>query len=109
MYGIDDAVLFIKTEYQHRHLILKAHDRCGQIYCHKLLIDDFLANGKALEGLAALVRDSGAELVGAGIVIEKGFQVGGDLIRSEGIRLESLAIVDSMDEETGTIVFRDDE
>ena len=68
-----------------------------------------LANGKALEGLAALVRDSGAELVGAGIVIEKGFQVGGDLIRSEGIRLESLAIVDSMDEETGTIVFRDDE
>ena len=67
-----------------------------------LLIDDFLANGKALEGLAALVRDSGAELVGAGIVIEKGFQVGGDLIRSEGIRLESLAIVDSMDEETGT-------
>ena len=74
-----------------------------------LLIDDFLANGKALEGLAALVRDSGAELVGAGIVIEKGFQVGGDLIRSEGIRLESLAIVDSMDEETNTIVFRDDE
>ena len=65
-----------------------------------LLIDDFLA---------AVVRDSGAELVGAGIVIEKGFQVGGDLIRSEGIRLESLAIVDSMDEETGTIVFRDDE
>ena len=61
-----------------------------------LIIDDFLANGKALEGLIALVRDSGAELVGAGIVIEKGFQVGGDLIRSEGIRLESLAIVDSM-------------
>ena len=74
-----------------------------------LIIDDFLANGKALEGLAALVRDSGAELVGAGIVIEKGFQVGGDLLRSEGIRLESLAIVESMDEETQTIVFRDDE
>ena len=74
-----------------------------------LLIDDFLANRKALEGLAALVRDSGAELVGAGIVIEKGFQVGGDLLRSEGIRLESLAIVESMDEETQTIVFRDDE
>ena len=74
-----------------------------------LLIDDFLANGKALEGLAALVRDSGAELVGAGIVIEKGFQVGGDLLRSEGIRLESLAIVESMDEEAQTIVFRDDE
>lgn len=74
-----------------------------------LLIDDFLANGKALEGLAALVEESGAELVGAGIVIEKGFQVGGDIIRSRGIRLESLAIVDSMDEETGTIVFRGDE
>ena len=74
-----------------------------------LIIDDFLANGKALEGLAALVRDSGAQLVGAGIVIEKGFQVGGDLLRSEGIRLESLAIVESMDEETQTIVFRDDE
>ena len=76
---------------------------------HVLLIDDFLANGKALEGLAKLVKDSGAELVGAGVVIEKGFQVGGDIIRSKGIRLESLAIVDSMDEKTGTIVFRGDE
>lgn len=74
-----------------------------------LLIDDFLANGKALEGLAQLVKVSGAELVGAGIVIEKGFQVGGDVIRSQGIRLESLAIVESMDEETGTIVFRGEE
>ena len=73
-----------------------------------LLIDDFLANGKALEGLAALVQASGAELVGAGIVIEKGFQVGGDRIREKGIRLESLAIIDSMDEEKGTIVFRDE-
>ena len=74
-----------------------------------LLIDDFLANGKALEGLASLVQDSGAELVGAGIVIEKGFQIGGEAIRSRGIRLESLAIVESMDEETGTIVFRGDD
>ena len=73
-----------------------------------LLIDDFLANGKALEGLASLVKDSGAELVGAGIVIEKGLQVGGDLLRKQGIRLESLAIVESMDEESGEIVFRDD-
>lgn len=55
-----------------------------------LLIDDFLANGKALEGLAELVTKSGAELVGAGVVIEKGFQVGGDIIRSKGIHLESL-------------------
>ena len=72
-----------------------------------LLIDDFLANGKALEGLAELVTKSGAELVGAGVVIEKGFQVGGDIIRSKGIHRESLAIVESMDEKTGEVVFRD--
>lgn len=72
-----------------------------------LLIDDFLANGKALEGLADLVRQAGAELVGAGVVIEKGFQPGGDIIRSQGIRLESLAIVDEMDEKTGEIRFRE--
>lgn len=72
-----------------------------------LLIEDFLANGKALEGLAELVTKSGAELVGAGVVIEKGFQVGGDIIRSKGIHLESLAIVESMDEKTGEVVFRD--
>ncbi|MCI7794761.1 MAG: xanthine phosphoribosyltransferase [Lachnospiraceae bacterium] len=72
-----------------------------------LLIDDFLANGKALEGLAELVHEAGAELAGAGIVIEKGFQRGGDAIRAKGIRLESLAIVESMDEKTGTIVFRE--
>ena len=71
-----------------------------------LLIDDFLANGKALEGLAELVKKSGAERVGAGVVIEKGFQGGGDIIRSKGIHLESLAIVESMDEKTGEVVFR---
>ena len=74
-----------------------------------LLIDDFLANGKALEGLAAVVKDSGAELVGAGIVSEKGFQPGGDRLRADGIRVESLAIVESMDEKTGSIRFRGDE
>lgn len=74
-----------------------------------LVIDDFLANGKALEGLTTLIRDSGAELVGAGIVIEKGFQEGGMRIRENGIRLESLAIVDSMDDKTGTIVFRNED
>lgn len=73
-----------------------------------LLIDDFLANGKALEGLIDLVKEAGAELVGAGIVIEKGFQIGGDIIRKKGVRLESLAIVESMDAETGKIVFRDE-
>lgn len=70
-----------------------------------LVIDDFLANGCALLGLLELVEQSGAELVGAGIVIEKGFQRGGEIIRSKGIKLESLAIVDSMDDENG-IVFR---
>lgn len=72
-----------------------------------LLIDDFLANGKALEGLAEIVEMSGAELVGAGIAIEKGFQVGGDIIRNKGIHLESLAIVDGMDAATGEITFRE--
>lgn len=71
-----------------------------------LLIDDFLANGKALEGLAELVRLSGAHLVGAGVAVEKGFQIGGQLIRAQGIHLESLAIVESMDEKTGKITFR---
>ena len=72
-----------------------------------LLIYDFLANGKAIEGLVKLVKDSGASLVGAGVVIEKGFQPGGDKLRRQGIRLESLAIVESMDEQTGLIVFRE--
>ena len=73
-----------------------------------LLIDDFLANGKALEGLAAVVEESGAELVGAGIVIEKGFQHGGAMLRGRGYRVESLAIVEEMDPETQTIRFRED-
>ena len=75
---------------------------------HVLLIDDFLANGKALEGLAKLVKDSGAELVGAGVVIEKGFQHGGAMLRGRGYRVESLAIVEEMDPETQTIRFRED-
>lgn len=70
-----------------------------------LIIDDFLANGCALMGLIDIVRASGAELAGAGIVIEKGFQEGGRIIRGMGVRLESLAIVESMSEEGG-VVFR---
>ncbi len=69
-----------------------------------LLIDDFLANGSALLGLSALVREAGATLAGAGIVIEKGFQTGGKLVRDTGLRVESLAIVSSMDE-NGTVHF----
>lgn len=71
-----------------------------------LIIDDFLANGKALEGLLELVNEAGATVEGIGIAIEKGFQPGGDLIRSKGIHLESLAIVDELDAETGKITFR---
>ena len=66
-----------------------------------LIIDDFLAMGSALSGLITLVQDSGAELVGAGIAIEKAFQPGGDLIRSRGVRVESLARISAMDPLTG--------
>ncbi len=66
-----------------------------------LIIDDFLANGSALQGLIKLVTDAGATLVGAGICIEKAFQPGGELIRSMGVRVESLARVKSLSEETG--------
>ena len=73
---------------------------------HVLIIDDFLANGCALEGLIEIVQKAGATVEGIGIAVEKGFQKGGDLIRSKGVRLESLAIVESMDAETGEITFR---
>ena len=63
-----------------------------------LLIDDFLANGKALEGLLELIKQAGAKAVGAGIAIEKGFQDGGAVLRKNGLRIESLAIIDKMDE-----------
>lgn len=73
---------------------------------HILIIDDFLANGCALEGLIDIVNKAGATVEGIGIAVEKGFQKGGDLIRSRGIRVESLAIVESMDDQTGEITFR---
>lgn len=71
---------------------------------HVLIIDDFLANGCALLGLIELVKEAGASIEGAGIVIEKGFQKGGDKIREQGIRVESLAIVDSMTDDS--LIFR---
>ena len=73
---------------------------------HVLLIDDFLANGCALNGLIDLVEEAGATVEGIGIAVEKGFQPGGDDLRSRGYHLESLAIVQSMNPETGEIVFR---
>ena len=72
-----------------------------------LIIDDFLANGCALLGLMAIAKEAGASVEGIGIVIEKGFQIGGQVIRNLGIQLESLAIVDAMDAETGSITFRE--
>ena len=72
-----------------------------------LIIDDFLANGCALQGLISIVTSAGANVVGIGIVIEKGFQTGGQIIRNLGYHLESLAIVDEMDAATGNIIFRE--
>ena len=74
---------------------------------HILIIDDFLANGCALQGLISIAESADAIVEGCGIVIEKGFQIGGQVIRNMGYHLESLAIVDAMDAETGTITFRE--
>ena len=74
---------------------------------HVLIIDDFLANGCALKGLISIVNSAGATVEGIGVAIEKGFQIGGQTIRNLGYQLESLAIVDAMDAETGSITFRE--
>lgn len=87
-----DYDLVVEKEY------LKAHERI-------LVVDDFLALGNALDGLLKICSDADAEVVGAGIAIEKGFQGGGDALRTQGFRVESLAIIDSMSD--GTINFRD--
>ena len=73
---------------------------------HILIMDDFLANGKALKGLIELCHEAGATVEGIGIAVEKGFQGGGDQLREEGYDVDSLAIVESMDPENGTIEFR---
>ena len=73
---------------------------------HVLVIDDFMANGCAMLGLLELVKNAGATVEGIGIAIEKGYQRGGDMIRDMGYQVESLAIIESMDCETGDIVFR---
>lgn len=74
---------------------------------HVLIIDDFLANGCALQGLISIINQAGGTVEGIGIAIEKGFQNGGKIIRNLGYQLESLAIVDSMDAATGTVKFRE--
>jgi len=74
---------------------------------HVLIVDDFLANGCALQGLISIVDQAGGTVEGIGIAVEKGFQMGGQVIRNLGYKLESLAIVESMDPETGKIIFRE--
>ena len=74
---------------------------------HVLIIDDFLANGCALQGLISIVSQAGGTVEGIGIAIEKGFQTGGQIIRNLGYQLESLAIVDAMDATTGEVTFRE--
>lgn len=73
---------------------------------HILIIDDFLANGCAVNGLLDLIESAGASVEGIGIVIEKGQQMGGKLLREKGYRVESLAVIDRMDDETGEVFFR---
>ena len=74
---------------------------------HVLIIDDFLANGCALNGILDFAQKAGATVEGVGIAVEKGFQRGGELIRQKGIRVESLAIIESMDADSGNIVFKE--
>ena len=76
---------------------------------HVLIIDDFLANGCALQGLISIAESAGATVEGLGIAIEKGFQIGGRVIRNLGYHLESLAIIDGLDAESGKIIFREQE
>lgn len=71
-----------------------------------LIIDDFLANGSATLGMIDIINQAGAKLAGVGIAIEKGFQNGGEILRDKGVRVESLAIISSMDEKTGKIIFK---
>ena len=105
----------IAGEVYHTRVVSYTHGNVSDVIVSKdflgpedrvLLIDDFLANGAALEGLIDIVRQAGATLVGAGIVIEKAFQPGGERLRAKGIRVESLARIASMSEEEG-ITFAD--
>ena len=77
-----------------------------ELYDTVLIVDDFLAKGNALLGLIDIVNQAGATLAGCSIAIEKGYQGGGDKLREQGIRVESMAIVDEMDDKTGKIAFR---
>ena len=103
----DDLYVAVVESFTHKNtnnvVVSKKYLHAGESI---LIIDDFLANGCALLGLISIVESAGAEVAGCGIVIEKGFQTGGSTIREKGYHLESLAIVESMDGEAGTVTFR---
>ena len=102
--GLYQSDIFSYT-YKRKVTLLVSKDWIGA--AHKVLIeDDFMANGEAMRGLCDIVKEAGAELVGIGIAVEKGFQHGGDRIREAGINIQSLAIIDSADE--NGFVFRED-
>ena len=90
------AVVHSYTHGTDYHVVVSRDYLCPQD--RVLLVDDFLANGRALEGLMEIAAQAGAEVVGAACAIEKGFQHGGDRLRAQGVHVESLAIVESMDE-----------
>ncbi|MBR3836974.1 MAG: xanthine phosphoribosyltransferase [Clostridia bacterium] len=106
--NIDGDVFVAEVEsFTHRNknqvVVSKSFLHAGE---HVLIIDDFMANGCAMQGLISIVESAGATVEGCGIVIEKGFQIGGRVIRNMGYRVESLAIIDAMDADTGSITFR---
>ena len=104
-----DGYQYVSTVYsftkQHEFPVIVSRKYLGP-EDHVLLIDDFLANGKALRGLIDICEHAGAAVEGIGIAVEKGFQGGGDKLREEGYDVDSLAIVESMDPQTGSIEFR---
>ena len=107
--NLDGAVYTSKVKsYTHKRVydIIVAQHFLG-LDDHVLIVDDFLANGCAMDGLLQICTQAGATVEGIGIAIEKGFQPGGKRLRSEGYRLDSLAIVESMDSETNNVTFRE--
>ena len=102
-----DVYLAVVESFTHKNtnnvIVSKKFLNSGE---HVLIIDDFLANGCALKGLISIVESAGATVEGCGIVIEKGFQDGGKIIREMGYKVESIAIIESMDDKAGTVSFK---
>ena len=105
---MSDSIVIIPTynEKENAENIIRAVFALEKEF-HVLIIDDFLANGCALQGLISIVNQAGATVEGIGKAVEKGFQIGGNIIRNMGYQLESLAIIDSMDATTGEVKFRE--